>query len=189
MWLGIILLLSIFELAYNGIVHQFPKNFFGVLAWSFLNDLFFWLKSLIYIFAVYIPLNLFSQKFARTVYAVFIVLMAVIQVSLTSYFTTSLVPLGADLYSYSVKDIKQTVGASGVSFTTIIGLVVILACSIAALRFLAPSKLAIYFCYSSIVMDRLPRQRIPVAGPQSVLQARRIHNGANFFTSSRLVET
>jgi len=137
-WLGIILLLSVFELIYNGIVHQFPKSFTGVLGWSFLNDLFFWLKSLIYLFAVYIPLNLFSQKFARTVYAIFIILMAVIQVSLTSYFTTSLVPLGADLYSYSIKDIKQTVGASGVSFTTIIGLVVIIAGSAAVLRILAP---------------------------------------------------
>jgi len=137
-WLCIILLLSIFELVYNGIVHQFPKSIGGVFGWSFLNDLLFWLKSLIYIFIVYIPLNVFSQKFARTVYAIFIVLMAVIQLSLTSYFTTSLVPLGADLYGYSMKDIKQTVGASGVSFTTIIALVAILAFSIAALRFLAP---------------------------------------------------
>ena len=34
-WLLIILVLSIFELVYNGVVHQFPKSFGGVLGWSF----------------------------------------------------------------------------------------------------------------------------------------------------------
>ncbi|MFI5161059.1 MAG: LTA synthase family protein [Sphingobacteriales bacterium] len=138
-WLIIILLLSVFELVYNGVVHQFPKNFFGALGWSFLNDLFFWLKALIYIFLIYIPLNVFSQKFARAVYSAFIVIMAVLQLCLTSYFTTSLVPLGADLYGYSIKDIKQTVGASGgISLFDIIAFILIVAGTIATLWFLAP---------------------------------------------------
>src|SRR5665213_794827 len=137
-WLIIIFLLSLFELIYNGVVHQFPQNFGGVIGWTFLNDLFFWLKCLIYLFVIYAALHLFSQKLARVSYAVFIVLMAVIQLSLTSYFTTSLVPLGADLYGYSIKDIKQTIGASGgISFVEIIGFIVMLGATIAALWGLA----------------------------------------------------
>ena len=126
-WLMIIFVLSIFEIVYNGILHQFPKNFAAVLGWSFLNDLVFWCKGLIYVFLVYIVFHLISAKFARIAYCVFIVFMAVVQLSLTSYFTTALVPLGADLYSYSMVDIKQTVGAAGgVNFLQIIGFIVVI---------------------------------------------------------------
>jgi phosphoglycerol transferase MdoB-like AlkP superfamily enzyme len=137
-WLMIIFLLSVFELIYNGVVHQFPQNFGAVLFWSLLNDLFFWLKCLIYFFVIYFVLHLISQKLARVVYCIFIVLVAIIQVSLTSYFTTSLVPLGADLYGYSIKDIKETLGTSGVNLIQIISFILILGGTIAALWFLAP---------------------------------------------------
>ncbi|HZX57076.1 MAG TPA: hypothetical protein VFE54_00055, partial [Mucilaginibacter sp.] len=164
-WLLVILVLSIFELVYNGVVHQFPKSFIGALGWSFLNDLFFWLKGLIYLFIVYIPLNVFSQKFARTVYSVFIILMAVIQLSLTSYFTTSLVPLGADLYGYSMKDIKQTVGASGgISFFEIIAFVFFVAGTITAIWYLAPRvKVKRYLTFALPVISFL----VVVIGLQS----------------------
>ena len=143
-WLAIIFLLSLFELIYNGIVHQFPKNFAGVLLWSFINDLFFWFKCLIYLFLVYTVLHLISQKVARISYCVFIVLMALVQLGLSSYFTASLVPLGADLYSYSVADIKQTVGAAGgVNIYQIIAFIALLGCVIVALWAL-PSRLKVH---------------------------------------------
>jgi uncharacterized sulfatase len=156
-WLMIIFVLSLFELTYNGLVHQFPKNFAGVIFWTFLNDLFFWLKCQIYLFVIYAILHLFSQKLARITYAVFIVLMAVIQLGLISYFTTSLVPLGADVYGYSIKDIKQTIGASGgISFIEIIGFIIILGGSIAAMWGLAPRiKLNKYLAFSLLVLSFL----------------------------------
>jgi uncharacterized sulfatase len=143
-WLLIIFLLSIVELIYNALVHQFPPNFSGVLFWSFFNDLLFWFKWLVYLFVFYTVLHFFSQKFARIGYCVFIVLMAVTQLGLASYFTTSLVPLGADLYGYSIAEIKQTVGSSGgVSISSIIGFVFVLGCTIAVLRGL-PSRVKIH---------------------------------------------
>src|ERR1019366_662260 len=155
-WLAIIFLLTLFELIYNGVVHQFPKNFSAVLFWSVLNDLFFWLKCLIYLFVIYMIFHLFSQKFARVTYSVFIVLAAVVQLCLTSYFTTSLVPLGADLYGYSIKDINQTVSSSGVSFVTIIGFLVILAITITALWGLAPRiKVRRYFAFPILLISFL----------------------------------
>jgi phosphoglycerol transferase MdoB-like AlkP superfamily enzyme len=156
-WLMIIFVLSLFELTYNGLVHQFPKNFAGVIFWTFLNDLFFWLKCQIYLFVIYAILHLFSQKLARITYAVFIVLIAVIQLGLISYFTTSLVPLGADVYGYSIKDIKQTIGASGgISFIEIIGFIIILGGSIAAMWGLAPRiKLNKYLAFSLLVLSFL----------------------------------
>jgi len=142
-WLMIIFLLSIFEVIYNGIAHELPRNVASVLGWSFLNDLVFWCKGLIYFFLVYVILHLISIKFARITYCVFIVFMASVQLSLTSYFTTAMVPLGADLYSYSMADIKQTVGAAGgVNFFQIIGFIVVIGGTITALWML-PARLRI----------------------------------------------
>jgi phosphoglycerol transferase MdoB-like AlkP superfamily enzyme len=138
-WLLIVFLLSVFELIDNGIVHQFPANFGGVIFWSLFNDLLFWFKWLVYLFVIYTVVFLFSQKFAHIGYCVFIVLIAVIQLLLTSYFTTSLLPLGADLYGYSIGDIRQTVGSSGgISIGLILAFVLLLGAIIAALWVLAP---------------------------------------------------
>jgi uncharacterized sulfatase len=69
--------------------------------------------------------------------------MALVQLSLTSYFTASLVPLGADLYGYSMADIKQTVGAAGgINFFQIIGFILLTGGAIAALWIL-PARLKV----------------------------------------------
>jgi phosphoglycerol transferase MdoB-like AlkP superfamily enzyme len=156
-WLLIIFLLSVFEMIYNGVVHEFPKSFSGIIFWSFFNDLLFWCKWLIYPFVIYTVIYLFSQKFARIAYCVFIVLIAVIQLCLVTYFTTSLLPLGADLYGYSITDIRQTIGASGgISFTEIIAFIVLLGSLIAALWFLAPRiRVKRYFAISLPVISLL----------------------------------
>ncbi|MBS1503336.1 MAG: hypothetical protein JST32_14805, partial [Bacteroidetes bacterium] len=128
LWLAILLLMTVFELVYNGIVHQFPNSFTAVLCWAFFNDLVFWLKGLIYFFVVFTLLHLISGKLARIVYCVFIVFMAIVQLSLTSYFTAALVPLGADLYGYSLTEIKQTVGAAGgVSVVQVLEFIILIA--------------------------------------------------------------
>jgi len=142
-WLIIIFILSFFELIYNGFVHQFPQGFGGILVWSLINDLLFWFKGLVYFFIAYILLYYFSPKFARIVYGVAIVLQAILQLGLSSYFTTALVPLGADLYSYSIADIKQTIGAAGgVSFLQILGFILLIGGTVSALWFL-PKRISI----------------------------------------------
>ncbi len=156
-WLMIIFLLSIFEISYNGAIHEVPQSLGAVIAWTFLNDLFFWLKWLIYLFAGYTILSLFSQKFARTTYCVFIILISVMQLCLSSYFTTTLVPLGADLYGYSLTEIKQTIAASGgISLVQIIGFLVILAGAVFALRNLSP-RIAVrtYLAFSLLLLSFL----------------------------------
>ncbi|HAL81946.1 MAG TPA: phosphoglycerol transferase [Mucilaginibacter sp.] len=167
-WLLIIFLLSLFELLYNGIVHQFPENFNEILFWSCLNDLLFLFKWLIYLFLIYTAIHLFPPKVARTGYGVFIVLMAVIQFGLAYYFTTSLVPLGADLYSYSIADIKQTVGASGgISISAIIAFILMLCLIIAALWGLPPRiKINRYFAIALPVISLL----VIVSGAQAMIR-------------------
>ncbi|MDB5122497.1 MAG: phosphoglycerol transferase [Mucilaginibacter sp.] len=133
-WLAVILVLTLFELIYNGVVHQFPPNFAGTIFWSWLNDVVFWLKWLVYFFVIYALLYLISRKAAAITFSILIVVMALLQLGLALYFTTSLVPLGADLYSYSVGDIKQTVGSSGgISIFNILIFILLLVSVFAAL--------------------------------------------------------
>jgi phosphoglycerol transferase MdoB-like AlkP superfamily enzyme len=114
LWLMIMLTISLIELVYNKISHGFTQHFFALLLWSWLFDALFWLKICLYAYPVFTLLYLISGKFTRIVYYIFLVPMVVLQLCLGLYFTTALVPLGGDLYSYSIHDIKQTIGASGV---------------------------------------------------------------------------
>ncbi len=133
-WLLIILLVSLFEVIYNGIHHHLTSGFVIVLFWSWLNDLLFWLKSLLVLYIIFVILFLISRKFSERLYGVFIMIMVLIQFCLTVYFATALVPLGGDLYGYSSAEIKQTVGAAGViNFLNILSLLLLLAVTAAAL--------------------------------------------------------
>ena len=114
LWLFIIFFISLLELLYNSVTHHFRESFFELLMWAWLNDLFFWFKALLFVYPLFVILHLISPKSTAVIYYVFGVLMVLIQFAFSLYFTTALVPLGADAYSYSSTDVKQTVGASGV---------------------------------------------------------------------------
>src|ERR1700709_2422457 len=67
-WLLIILLVSLFEVIYNGIHQHLSSGFIIVLFWSWLNDLLFWLKSLLILYIVFVILFLISRKFSERLY-------------------------------------------------------------------------------------------------------------------------
>jgi hypothetical protein len=86
------------------------------------------------LFALFYALH---RKAAHVFFMVASVLLVLIQASLSQYFVTTLVPLGADLWSYSMADIKQTIGASGgIKTPMIIAFVALLAIVLSALIFL-----------------------------------------------------
>jgi phosphoglycerol transferase MdoB-like AlkP superfamily enzyme len=137
-WLLIILLVSLFEVIYNGIHHHLSSGFIIVLFWSWLNDLLFWLKALLLLYIVFVILFLISRKFSERIYGVFVIIMVLIQVALTFYFATALVPLGADVPSHSV-EIKTTLVGSIASFLSIFSLLLLL-CITAAALWILPQK-------------------------------------------------
>jgi len=137
-WLLIILLVSLFEVIYNGIHHDLSSGFIIVLFWSWLNDLLFWLKALLLLYIVFVILFLISRKFSERIYGVFVIIMVLIQVALTFYFATALVPLGADVPSHSV-EIKTTLVGSIASFLSIFSLLLLL-CITAAALWILPQK-------------------------------------------------
>jgi len=144
-WLGMLFILSLFEIIYNGVVHQFPDALPKLILWALLGDIAFVLNYLIKVFIVYLILYLISIRLAKMLYIGFIAITLVIHLVLIRYFVITLVPLGADIYGYSVADIKQTVGASGGIGIGVVFMFLIFAFVIfTAFKFL-PGKLRVSF--------------------------------------------
>ncbi len=126
-WLVILLILRIFELLYNGLTRAFPESILKFVALSLWFDIMFWLKAYICVFVPFIALYFIKPKLANIVAITAFFLLSVTQILLITYFNTSLVPLGADLFGYSMADIKQTLGASSaLNAITIISFILLL---------------------------------------------------------------
>jgi phosphoglycerol transferase MdoB-like AlkP superfamily enzyme len=116
-------LLSILEIFYNGVTHEFPKNLISVFGWSLVSNTIFWLKLIWWTILIFYLFYYLSPKFAEWFIKIFIAILFLVQLGLLKYFNTSLVPLGSDIFSYSFTDIKQTIGASGsLNFASILAL-------------------------------------------------------------------
>ena len=61
----------------------------------------------------FLLLGLFSQKAARVFFISASVFLVLGDMLLLKYFSTAGVPLGADLFAYSIEEINQTVQSSG----------------------------------------------------------------------------
>ncbi|MDP2415058.1 LTA synthase family protein [Daejeonella sp.] len=167
LWLILILLLSVIENIFNSITHGLESGFFEIMVWSSVLNVLYWLKLLFFLFIVFTAIYFFSAKFARFFFQAFIVFLFIIQLGLLLYFNTSLVPLGADLYSYSMEDINQTLGASGgVSFLSVSVFIILTIGVIAALHFLS----------RRIKLKRIPAITLPVLSAIYLLSGISEHN-------------
>jgi peptidoglycan-N-acetylglucosamine deacetylase len=102
-----------FEIIYDIIEHGTAKSFGLTVLFSLIKDLFFLMGIALILFIPFLGLYLLSKNAARVFFLIVAILMLLIQLSLSKYFVTTLVPLGADLWGYSWIDIKTTVGAAG----------------------------------------------------------------------------
>jgi len=112
-WLVLMLVFSLAELTLNHFTNGLPSGFMNLLLWSGYLDLLFWLKWVLIIYIIYVPFFLLSPRLTKITFQVLMVLFFIIQIVLLNYFNAALVMLGADLFGYSLEDIKQTVGSSG----------------------------------------------------------------------------
>ncbi|MDQ2863719.1 MAG: LTA synthase family protein, partial [Bacteroidota bacterium] len=104
-----------------------PKEFSKVIEFGIINDISFVLNIAIIPVSIFLLLYCINKKFARVFFVIFSLFLIIIHAALAEYFLETLVPLGADLLGYSLADIKQTVGAAGISMTFVFGIVLILA--------------------------------------------------------------
>jgi cellulose synthase/poly-beta-1,6-N-acetylglucosamine synthase-like glycosyltransferase/phosphoglycerol transferase MdoB-like AlkP superfamily enzyme len=132
-----------FELLLETTQHGSPKLLGKVILTGVAKDIAFILQVSAWGYPLFALFCLLHKKAARVFFIVVSVLLLLIQVSLSQYFVTTLVPLGADLWSYSLADIKQTIGASGgIKTSMIVGFIVLLLLVLGSLIFL-PKRLKI----------------------------------------------
>lgn len=128
-----------FEIIYDIIEHGTPKIFGLTVLLSLLKDIIFLMKIAPILFIPFFILYLVSKKAARLFFLILAILILLIQLSLSKYFITTLVPLGADLWGYSWTDIKATVGASGsFGLSTILFFIIAIAVIYYTFKYLKP---------------------------------------------------
>ncbi len=124
---AIFVVLRLVEIMMEWFAHGLPKELGRVIWIGLLKDLAFVLTAGLWLFVLYYILFCLHKKLATVIYIIVAVLLCSIQLGLSNYFIRTLVPLGGDLWSYSIADIKQTVGAAGIKIGVIIGLVAAIA--------------------------------------------------------------
>ena len=145
-WALLFIVLRFVEVAMEWLAHGTPKQLGMVMLLGFVKDIAFVLTASFWIFLFFYVLCFVHQKIAQYTLRSVAVLLCVIQLILSNYFVTTLVPLGADFWSYSFADIQQTVGAAGIKIGVIVGLLIAVAFFVfAIIRF--PKK--INFSYTT----------------------------------------
>ncbi|MGH2643705.1 MAG: LTA synthase family protein, partial [Chitinophagaceae bacterium] len=183
-----LLLVKAYEFILLGLAQGFPAHLLPVVFKAVQYDLLFFLQASWWLFIVFMLLSFLSIRLARTIYSIAAVIMIIGEVALIKYFSTAMVPLGADLYGYSLAEIKQTVGAAGsLSIAVIIGLVVLLILLIVAFRLLSRKiSLGIYAPSVFVLLALLtvlinPQRWISPANFGSVLTNDLVFNKTDFF--------
>ncbi|MDP4285532.1 MAG: sulfatase-like hydrolase/transferase [Bacteroidota bacterium] len=115
-----------------------PKDFTNVIKLGLIKDIAFSLNIAIIPVVIFVFLFLLNKKLARVFFVTFSLLLIMVHAALGEYFLETLVPLGADLFGYSFADIKETVGAAGVSMTFIFSAILIV--SLVILLFISIPK-------------------------------------------------
>ncbi|NCI47188.1 sulfatase-like hydrolase/transferase [Sediminibacterium soli] len=134
----LLLLARTAELGYAFFKNGLPETPGKLVLYSLLKDLVFFGQFCGLAVIPYAFLYLVHRRLAAILFITFSVLLLLVQAGLVQYFLTTLVPLGADLWVYTMDDIKQTVNAAGgISATAVIGLVLIIAIGILAFVFLS----------------------------------------------------
>ncbi len=112
-WLLAIVALSSVEWMANLPNVALRQNKMLLLALKLPEDILFWLKAYPAVLFMYVAASYLSFRLATGLSFAFLILLLLVQAILAVYFSRALLPLGADLYGYSLKEIVQTSGSSG----------------------------------------------------------------------------
>jgi uncharacterized sulfatase len=104
---------AIGEIIYNKAVRGLDINWMVAIAIACVNTTIGWLILCPWLLALFLLVYLFSVRLALTILQSIFIVQLIAHLLLVDYFSTAMVPLGADLYGYSWKDIQQTVGTAG----------------------------------------------------------------------------
>jgi len=119
---GLFVVLRLFEMGYDSYLHRVNAFFWSVLFTGILKDLAFLTGIGFLLYLVYLVCYYGSRKLADIAFVSLGVLLCLVQLGLVLYFQLSFNLLGGDLWQYKLSDVRQTVGASGVSIWIVAGL-------------------------------------------------------------------
>ncbi len=115
-----LLLFSGAEVLLSIVQHSLENDILELWGWSNLNDLKFWFAILLPAYLIFLPFHIVSSKITELIFKIGFIVFFTIQLMLVYYHTETLTMLGSDLFGYSLKEIRQTVGSSGIlSFKTV----------------------------------------------------------------------
>ncbi|HXR83471.1 MAG TPA: LTA synthase family protein [Hanamia sp.] len=107
------LLIGVYEIVINHKLQNANIPLFTIAGTTLINYVFYSLKIYLFLLIPYLLFYFLSKKIASFVYILFAIFLLLVQLGLVQYFNKTMVPLGSDLYAYSLSDIRQTIGASG----------------------------------------------------------------------------
>jgi phosphoglycerol transferase MdoB-like AlkP superfamily enzyme len=112
-FLILMLLIGVYEIFLNHKLQNANVSLFTIATTTLINYVFYCLKVYLFLLIPFLILSFFSKKAAKIVYAFLAIFLLLVQLGLVQYFNKTMVPLGSDLYAYSLSDIRQSIGASG----------------------------------------------------------------------------
>jgi len=110
-FLSILVLLRLVELLVIIESYQSPAAVFQVVFQVVVLDIIFFLKVSLFLFIPFLVATqviVGEKKTPSYIYTSLCTLIIIIGLLLTKYYSTTLLPLGADLFGYSISEIKQT---------------------------------------------------------------------------------
>ena len=110
---AMILIVRLYELIIISVFFGYPDGSLIYLLAGLKFDVIIYLRISAILLLPYLLLAHFNPKLAKNFFVVFSVLLVLIDMLLLKYFSVSKVPLGADLFGYSITEIKHTVQSSG----------------------------------------------------------------------------
>jgi uncharacterized sulfatase len=112
--LGVILLsIRLYELIYIANISNYPVGSFLNIVLGLKFDLLLISRISAIFLAPFLLLSFLSQKIAKIFFVAISLFLVLGYVLLLQYFSTALIPLGADLFGYSIEEIKFTIETSG----------------------------------------------------------------------------
>lgn len=111
--LVMIFFLRLYEIILTATAGNFPMGSWKMQLNGLQYDFLLLSKLLSYIMIPFLFVGYFKLKAAKYLFLVFSLLLAFFSIGLQQYFSRTLVPLGADLWGYSLAEIKLTVFSSG----------------------------------------------------------------------------
>lgn len=110
---AMILTIRFYEFIYISNSSNYPSGSFINLLIGLKYDIVLILRISGVLMIPFLIISYFSQKAAKLFFTIISVFLSLGYILLLQYFSSALVPLGADLFGYSMEEIRFTIGTSG----------------------------------------------------------------------------